>query len=492
MQAVLRARPLDLSLPWALTLLSGLALSALARYVLLAPYLSVGGDGGNYLTTLNAFLGADPTGEGLQRPPGLALYLWPFVAVLGPLDGLRLAGVIASVLPGLPLYALLRRMGLGEGNAVWGALVGTWVPGWTEMLSWGWLTYLALFLSFTGLLLLADAWRLDDEVGEPGEAVRWRVLMAGVMGSAVMAVNPTAAPIYLLASGLMVLPRLWRWRAPLLWSALLGLLLAFPSIPYLYGVEEVGTFSLGLKDPMAVGLGLTWGAGILAGTLALARWGSPSQGVIPLLTALGLVACLQAVTSHTSIGLATVLGRTYEWGLLPSIALAVTLTNALFRRIPVPARHAFFLSALVLSAYGGALHILTATEFYGYLTDADLRAMDLLSQAYRGGNVASDYTLQAWHLEGLKGIQALHPYPTDLFPYTARVGDLGRQDRAVRCVLGMEGAPEDCDPCRVAREWDIRYAFTRRPLSSPYWVPLEPGLRAYRLACPLTAPPAVR
>ena len=73
-------------------------------------HLDMGPDIANYLSTMHTVFGEAPSGVGLDRPPFIALPLKLFTLVLGDLTGVKVLGLLTSVLIGVPVYLLARRI----------------------------------------------------------------------------------------------------------------------------------------------------------------------------------------------------------------------------------------------------------------------------------------------------------------------------------------------------------------------------------------------
>ena len=102
-------------------------------------HLDMGQDIATYLSTMHTFFGHDVAGVGLDRPPLIALLLKPFTLALGDLTGVKVLGLLLSVLIGIPFYLLARRI-----SPPWIAVATTilfvFSPGYSNMLSWGYIT----------------------------------------------------------------------------------------------------------------------------------------------------------------------------------------------------------------------------------------------------------------------------------------------------------------------------------------------------------------
>ena len=122
-----------------IVLLASLAVIFSLRYVVVMRHLDMGQDIATYLSTMHTFFGQDVAGVGLDRPPLIALLLKPFTLALGDLTGVKVLGLLLSVLIGIPFYLLARRI-----SPPWIAVATTilfvFSPGYSNMLSWGYIT----------------------------------------------------------------------------------------------------------------------------------------------------------------------------------------------------------------------------------------------------------------------------------------------------------------------------------------------------------------
>jgi hypothetical protein len=129
-----------------LALFVSLTVVFVIRYVLVRQHLDMGPDIANYLTTMNTFFGHDVTGNGLLRPPLIALPLKAFTLVFGELNGAKLLGVFISVAIGLPFYLIARRVS-HRWIAVAMTIVFVLTPAYANMLSWGYITMFGIFFT---------------------------------------------------------------------------------------------------------------------------------------------------------------------------------------------------------------------------------------------------------------------------------------------------------------------------------------------------------
>ena len=122
-----------------MVLLASLAVIFSLRYVVVMRHLDMGQDIANYLSTMHTFFGQDVAGVGLGRPPLIALPLKVFTLAFGDLTGVKVLGLLLSVVIGIPFYLLARRI-----SPPWIAVATTigfvLSPGYSNMLSWGYIT----------------------------------------------------------------------------------------------------------------------------------------------------------------------------------------------------------------------------------------------------------------------------------------------------------------------------------------------------------------
>ena len=188
------------------------------KYALIEDYLTLGLDPPNYLATMNAIFGGEPTAQGLlARPPLIAVPMKLFTSIFGILLGIKLLGVLASVAIGVPVYLFARRFTSGY-VAVVTSLLFVFSSGYSSMVSWGFLTLIGIFFILMTLHLLLIALEKPSTinivlaglsasllVGFHQVSAAMFVLLVGVFLIAYMALNPTKLRGTLKSMGLVTL-----------------------------------------------------------------------------------------------------------------------------------------------------------------------------------------------------------------------------------------------------------------------------------------------
>lgn len=430
---------------------AALALSVAARLVLAAGYPALGDDTGTYLASMHFATGTDQSGSAFLRPPLVGYYLVPFTHLFGDLPGAKLAAIVASLLPAVPFYLLVRRILRPAPSAALSLLL-VWAPPYADMLAWGFLTFLAIAAG-----LLSFHFMLKAEEAPERATTHWA--LAAATGAIVFYTNQTAVPVYLLIAGVYALLSLRSPRTvgPILTGAALGLVLSLSAVPYYIHHVSTGAATMGaivVKDPLALATSLLWAGGLAAAGF---RLGGP---VGRLIVAMATAALLQAFTSPDSLGLMTVLGRSARWAYVPVIlVLAWGCRGILARWLTTARLQAAGLAALVLFAgTGWAVDFSRAAAFYITLTPDALAAVRWVEgQTGPGSVVAAHPSGLAWYVEGLANRPAVQTFP--VWADRAIRGSILAEDRAVRCLLGYTTLPwvQDCDPAAEARRLGIDY-----------------------------------
>ncbi len=108
---------------------------ALRAHYLIADGAPIGVDGGNWLSYGRALLGASVRPEGAVYPPAVPLLVTAAVTLFGLTAGVVLIGAISAVVPGVAVYALLRREAGASAPLLAGMLLLS--PSAGAMASWG-------------------------------------------------------------------------------------------------------------------------------------------------------------------------------------------------------------------------------------------------------------------------------------------------------------------------------------------------------------------
>ena len=211
-----------------LTLLASLAVIFLVRYCMVSRHIDMGGDIATYLSTMHTLFGQDPTGFGLDRPPLIALPLKVFTLVFGDLNGVKLLGVLVSVMIGAPFYLLAKRIS-HPWIAVAVTVVFVMTPAYSDMLTWG---YLTMFGILFGLLTLHFFLLLLDR---PSKA---SVFLTGLCGSFIVGFHQLSlaffVPLFFLLVGALFTfdrQRLAQNLRPVAIAGAIALLLSIPYVP---------------------------------------------------------------------------------------------------------------------------------------------------------------------------------------------------------------------------------------------------------------------
>jgi len=226
----------------------------------------------NYLSNVLWLDGLDVSGTGQYRPPGLALYLWPWVKAFGPVTGGELAGLAANAVWPFALYALLRpRVGEWTAALIAVATATTW--NIASPLAWGWLVLAGLGLALGGWWALAG-------LLETGRA-RYGMALAA-LASLLAFVDGVGFVLFAAVGALMVplyappwAPPWRRWLAVFGWGAL-SVLAATPWIAW-----QTLRFSHGTTDGAVgfsgVAFDVRWWAVPIWGLTAVA-WATLRRG----------------------------------------------------------------------------------------------------------------------------------------------------------------------------------------------------------------------
>ena len=209
-------------------LLASLAVIFSLRYMVVMRHLDMGPDIANYLSTMHTFFGHDVAGVGLDRPPLIALPLKLFTLALGDLTGAKVLGLLLSVVIGIPFYLLARRIS-PPWIAVATAIGFVLSPGYTNMLSWGYITMTGVLFT---LLTLHFFLRILEKPS------KWNVILTGVFASLIVGFHQLSLAFFvplllILVSVLLLFNRqtlLSHWR-PAVAALAIGIILSIPYMP---------------------------------------------------------------------------------------------------------------------------------------------------------------------------------------------------------------------------------------------------------------------
>ena len=196
------------------------------QFVTAGGYFSA--DGKNYLVTMSQVFGNDVSGRGLTRPPLFALTVTVTTEIWGAVAGSRILSVLISSMIGWPFFLVMRRV-VPPWIALVGALLFVLNPMYSEMLSWGYITFFGIFFSLFSFYFLLDAFSTKS---------RKSTILAGFMGSLVIGFHQTSSVIFIgLAFGLVVALAFASWKdvrgALSVWvrAAIAGGFLSLPYVP---------------------------------------------------------------------------------------------------------------------------------------------------------------------------------------------------------------------------------------------------------------------
>ena len=172
-----------------------LSLAFALKFTVVHPSLSLGDDPGNYLVTMNAIFGGDPTGLGLGRPPLIAFPLKLFTLTFGILTGIKVLAVAASVSIGIPFYLLARRF-MGTYLAVVVTLLFVFSSSYSSMVTWGFLSFFGIFFILLTLHLLLRVLEAPS---------RKYILLTGLSASLLVGFHQVSAVAFLALAGVFIL-----------------------------------------------------------------------------------------------------------------------------------------------------------------------------------------------------------------------------------------------------------------------------------------------
>ncbi len=169
-----------------IVLLASLTLIAVARYLEVRQHIDMGPDVANYLTTMNTFFGNDVAGNGLLRPPLIALPLKALTLVFGELTGVKLLGVLISVGIGLPFYLIARRVSY-PWIAVASSVLFVLTPAYANMLSWGYITMFGIFFTLLAVYFFVRILEAPT---------KWNIILAALSASFVIGFHQLTAAFF--------------------------------------------------------------------------------------------------------------------------------------------------------------------------------------------------------------------------------------------------------------------------------------------------------
>ena len=415
----------------------GLALALATIFVWRVAFLQAHGyvsnDTKSYLVSMQQVFGNDLTGRGLQRPPLVMILLRPLVLLFGEVQGSRLLSVLIYVAIAWPFYLLARRI-VKPWVAVWAAVLLVLSPMYSEMLSWGYITFFGIFFSLLSFHFILNAWQQRS----------WRsVLIAGLMSSLVMGAHQTSFIIFtVMTIVLTILVWLVRWvpRRDALFTMLLiglsGVVLALPYVPSylsqssnLSGDYIPSLITLRTWDQLAsqwhmfiVRHGWLWGVvavGVVPGIVRLARRRTHQENGIALL----LLAMTLAVAGFNAFDSADLAARSlfFEFAVIWMLwAVGVQQIILWAGRI---ARHcdwwpdaacvattAAVCVMLMLSGSYSQRHLATSSEYYNTLDPDQLAAMSWMKDHLDpDGLIVSRPNGFSYWISALLGRQSIGP-----------------------------------------------------------------------------------
>ncbi|MEM3170297.1 MAG: hypothetical protein QW838_05935 [Candidatus Nitrosotenuis sp.] len=409
-------------------------------------YLGV--DGGAYLLSRNAVLGAEPTGMGFPRPPlAPGWLLVPFTAWLDDDVGYKVWAVLAS-LPLIPAAYLLARRFLPPWQALTAATLVAVDMGLAEMLVTGPLPMLGFALIAVGawaMLGLASAphWRyalaltgvlpliaFTNQTSAGLAAVTFTTLY---MALAVYHPSMASQPVW---RRVLAAPWTLRWTAI---AAVPGLLLSMAALPWYLAVVP-GAGVLRYPGPLVYLTGwpdIVWFvlvAALVVGVLTAVRARAVDYRLQATGVLVAVLGVLQVFLSYDESIINIFYRATY---LLPVFAApcAVWLTARALPRTPAWRRLAVgaTLALVAVLAAGNVSQWQRQAAYSDMVTPATARALATLDDGQ--GIVTNAFSMGLW-VAALRRVPSPHVWTTQ--PPAAYQA----QDAQVRCVLGWVA---DCD-----------------------------------------------
>jgi len=250
-----------------IVLTASLTIAFVLTCIVVMQFFDMGHDIANYLVTMNTVFGDDVVGEGLLRPPLIAFPLGLFTLAFGTLTGAKVLGVLVSVAIGVPFYLLARRI-CHPWIAVAVSIMFVFCPPYPQMLSWGYLTLIAIFFMLLTLHFLLQV--LD----KPSTG---NVILTGLFASLLVGFHQLSFAFFviLMAAFLIALlvfnrQQLFGSYKPLAAAVVTGGILSIPYVPtyiHMLRMQSIGgtgspVYSvyynfLWLLAPLAI-IGLIW------------------------------------------------------------------------------------------------------------------------------------------------------------------------------------------------------------------------------------------
>lgn len=211
-----------------IVLLASLAVIFSLRYVVAMRHLDMGQDIATYLSTMHTLFGRDIAGVGLDRPPLIALPLKLFTLVFSDLTDVKVLGLLLSVVIGIPFYLLARRIS-PPWIAVTTTILFVFSPGYSNMLSWGYITMTGILFTLLTLhffLLILE------------KPSKQNVILTGIFASLIVGFHQLSlaffVPLFLLLVGALLLfsrrTLLGNFK-PALAALAIAIILSIPYIP---------------------------------------------------------------------------------------------------------------------------------------------------------------------------------------------------------------------------------------------------------------------
>lgn len=398
-------------------------LSSIQRHV------SLGLDPANYLVTMNALFGNDPTGLGLARPPLVAIPMKVSTVLFGTLTGIKVLGAFSAAVIGIPFYLLVRRA-TGPYIAIVTSVLFVFSSGYSSMVSWGFISLFGIFfilLTAHSLLLL---------LAEPS---RKHIFLTGLSASLLVGFHQVSAVEFVLIGGVFVCmylvlhpgQRLRTIRALGVAGLVAGVLSAVYLPMYRLALAQGSS-----GGPEGITLGITsWQAGLktlkifypdltLAVPLAVvsvvgivAVW-QTHRSLAVFLLAVALVSVLAAFVTVDGAGLMTVARRLPYLSYIPMWAFAgVALSRLLkgdglepfrvLRGVPGASAAMFLLSSVVLGIFlavevpASQRRLEGALSYYKYLDASQWETLQwIAAETPQEATFVAHSKIFGWWIEG--------------------------------------------------------------------------------------------
>lgn len=440
---------LDINPP--ILLITMIVITVAIRLYLVNPFIVVGNDVGNYLTTMRMVTQDSNVHEWFTRPPLVGYYLLPFTYGLGDILGAKLAGVIASVLPAIPFYFLARRF-ISDWWSAFASLAFIWLPIYADTLSWGFLSLLVMASLLTVLYFwtkLADADQdiFKDEGGDKHSKLiaisskrTASALLLGISTGMCAYLNQTMLPpliTFSIIAGLYLAFKNWGLCKYVLLAGFTAVMIALPSLPYFYahGASGMGSIQLrGFEDIIR---------GILITALAIlfARAVGNKGAVVVALFAI-ISGTYSIAISADSLTTLTVTSRTLLWTYIPLLLMCIYFVHLAIKRYKVPDDLVTGFGALfiIMMAVSWSTTSYEQNVHNTVITKDSLEALEYVAKNTEEDDIVFVHPYElSYFVGGLANRKYLTTYPRCLTESCEINSDSlsALQDSAVRCTVNQ-------------------------------------------------------